>query len=146
MPSDSFTYTAHTTGDRPDIWNALQLPETWEGIAGVDRVYNPVIDAEDRLRGFDFDTRVAGKAYAGRAVPHARDEGSLIAWNIENSEVRGMIEVVLSDVDNGTEVSVSLDVSSKGLLSTMFFGAVSKTIGGGLPRTVEEMARRFDSS
>ncbi|MEA1903286.1 MAG: hypothetical protein U9N56_07155 [Actinomycetota bacterium] len=141
MPRDSFVHAATTTASRPDVWAALQEPQTWEGIGGVDRVYNPVVDSDGQLRGFDFDTVVAGKPYVGKATPHNREEGRTMAWNIENSEIRGITQIELSDHQGGTEVTVSLEVESKGLLSTIFFGAITKTIGSGLPRTVEEFAR-----
>lgn len=144
MPTDSFVHTASTSASRLDVWNALQNPQTWEGIGGVDRVSNPILDADHQLRGFQFDTVVGGRAYVGTASPHSRLEGSLMAWDVENSEVRGVTRIELADNGTGTEITVALDVESKGFLSSMFFGAISKTIGSGLPRTVEDFARGFE--
>ena len=53
----------------------------------------------------------------------------------------GTITVDLSDGNpGGTIVDVSIELRSKGLLSSMFFPLVSKAIGDGLPDQVKDMA------
>lgn len=121
----------------------MDMPETWNAIAGVDRVHEPSIDQDGRLRGFKFDTVVGGKAYEGTASPHARVEGETMSWNIGNSQIKGVIDVGLSDSPNGTLLSVAIDIEPIGILSSMFFGVISKTIREGLPRTVNEMAGKL---
>ena len=58
-----------------------------------------------------------------------------------------VVLVVVRELDAsnpGTEITVTLDVSSRGLLSTMFFSLVANTIGSGLPRSVDEFADSFE--
>ncbi len=143
MPSETFTHIARAAAPSDDVWAALNQPETWENIAGIDRVLDPSIDDEGRLVGFSFDSAVAGKSYRGSAKPDGRAEGSLMAWAIENSEISGRIEVTLEPDDDVTSLHVTLDVSSKGMLSSMFFPVVASTIGAGLPRSVDEFAAGF---
>ena len=144
MPTETFSHTAITRAARSEVWKALDKPETWEGIGGVDRVIAPVIDQDGRLRGFSCETVVAGKIYLGKATPNAREESRLMAWNIENSEVRGVTAVRLTDQGDGTLIQVTLDVESAGILSTMFFPVIARTIGKGLPRAIEKFAMSFD--
>ncbi len=144
MPTETFSHTAITLATRSEVWKALDKPETWEGIGGVDRVIAPVIDQDGRLRGFSFETVVAGKIYLGKATPKAREESRLMAWNIENSEVRGVTTVQLTDDGPGTRVEVTLEVEGVGMFASMFFPVIAKTIGSGLPRTVNEFAAGFD--
>ena len=144
MPTETFSHTAITRAARSEVWKALDKPETWEGIGGVDRVIAPVIDQDGRLRGFSFETVVAGKIYLGKATPNAREESRLMAWNIENSEVRGLTAVRLTNQGDGTLIQVTLDVESAGILSTMFFPVIARTIGKGLPRAIEKFAMSFD--
>ena len=53
----------------------------------------------------------------------------------------GTIVVDLSAGDpGGTIVDVTLELASKGLLSSMFFPMLKRAIGSGFPDQVEEMA------
>lgn len=128
-----------------EAWAALDRPLTWEAIGGVDRVYDPVVDAEGRLQGFSFDTRAGGKTYIGAATPHERVEGRKMAWRIETSEVHGVTSVELEPGDDWTRITVRLEVQSAGLLSSMFFPIIAGAIGNGLPRAVDEFAAGLGS-
>ena len=123
-----------------EVWSALDRPQTWEAIGGVDRVFDPEIDAEGRLQGFSFETVAGGKRYVGVATPHRRVAGEMMAWQIANSEVRGVTSVALSGDEHQTVITVTLEVRSAGFLSSMFFPVIAKAIGSGLPRSVDEFA------
>jgi len=144
VPKETFSHSSTTTADRSQVWSALDSPSTWEGIGGVDKVIAPVIDKDRRLRGFSFETSVAGRIYLGKATPKAREESRLMAWDIQNSEVRGVTTVRLTDEGPGTRVQVTLEVESVGMFSSMFFPVIAKAIGSGLPQTVDAFAARFD--
>jgi hypothetical protein len=143
VPTESFTHTAIAPAPAPEVFASLDEPATWEQIGGVDRVFDPVIDSEGRLRGFSFEVRAAGKKYMGSATPHERTEGELMSWHVDTTEVRGITRVALEPVDAGTAITVTLEVESKGLLSAMFFPVIASTIGSGLPRSVDEFSQRF---
>lgn len=67
-----------------------------------------------------------------------------MAWNIENSEVRGVTTVQLTDDGPGTRVTVTLEVESVGMFASMFFPVIANAIGSGLPHTVDAFAASFD--
>ena len=143
MPSETFTHRATAAAGIQEVWAALDQPSTWESIQGIDRVTDPEVDADGRLQGFSFDSVVAGTAYRGTATPALREEGRLMAWEIENSEITGRIEVLLGDLGERTQLDVTLEAASKGMLSSMFFPVISKAIGNGFPRSVDEFAASF---
>lgn len=145
MPSQTFTHRSTTSATIAEVWSALDRPHTWESIAGIDRVFDPEIDAQGRLRGFSFETVAGGKRYVGVASPHQRVEGETMAWQIANSEVRGVTSVGLARDGNRTAITVTLEVRSAGFLSSMFFPAIAKAIGSGLPRSVDEFAAGLGS-
>lgn len=145
MPSQTFTHEATTSAPVDEVWAALDRPETWEAVGGVDRVYDPVVDADGRLQGFSFDTRAGGKAYRGTATPHERVEGRKMAWHVKNPEVYGVTSVELEPGGAGTRIAVRLEVESAGLLSSMFFPIIAGAIGNGLPRAVDEFAAELGS-
>lgn len=140
MPSDTFTHTA-TAGVSIDVvWASLDEPSTWESIGGVDRVFDPKIDAAGRLVGFSFDTVAAGRKYVGVAKPDERVEKRRMSWRIENSEIRGVTRVDLEPDNPGTSITVTLEVRSVGMLSGVFFPVIAGAIGTGLPRAVDQFA------
>ena len=145
MPSQTFTHEAATRAGIADVWSALDRPDTWEAIGGVDRVFDPDIDDQGRLRGFSFETVAAGKRYVGLATPHERVEGQKMAWRVKNSEVSGVTTVELRTVADETMIAVTLEVQSAGLLSSMFFPVIAGAIGNGLPRAVDQFAEGLGS-
>ena len=121
-------------------------PKSWEAISGVDRVLNPVVDAEGHLQGFSFESVAAGKRYLGRARPAGREPQKMVAWDIETSEMRGRVLVGLSPLEGDTRVHVSLRVESVGMLSSIFFPVIATAIGEGFAETVDEFARSLSGS
>ena len=144
MPSQTFTHRALTTASVEEVWEKLDQPATWEAIGGVDRVFDADLDGEQRLRGFSFDTVAAGRKYVGQARPHRRIEGEVMAWDIQNPEIRGVINVTLRPAgSDGTEIQVTMAVHSVGFLSSMLFPVIATAIGSGFPDTVDEFAHKL---
>ena len=145
MPSQVFSHEATTVAPIETVWAALDQPDTWESIGGVDRVFDPRRDGEGRLVGFSFDTVAGARKYVGTASPHERVEGKRIAWHVQNSEVRGVTSVSLNPTETSTIVTVTLRVESVGMLSSLLFPIIVGAIGRGLPTAVEEFAAGFDT-
>jgi carbon monoxide dehydrogenase subunit G len=143
VPSQTFSHRALTTATPEEVWEQLDQPRTWEAIGGVDRVFDPEVDGEGRLRGFSFDTVAAGRKYVGEARPHQRVEGEVMAWDIENPEIRGVITVAVRPAESGTEIRVTMEVHSVGFLSSMLFPVIATAIGSGLSKTVDEFAHEL---
>jgi len=138
MPGQTFQHAAVTPLPLSNVWESLDEPATWEAIPGVDRVIDPVVDAAGRLRGFSFESDVGGRKYLGKATPARREEGRLIAWNIDSSEIRGKVAIEIGPDDQGTKVEVRLDAEGAGMLGSLFFPVIASAIGGGFAATVEE--------
>ncbi len=140
MPSRSFQHSAIAHAQTPRVWGALNDPKSWESIPGVDRILESVVDQEDQLQGFSFESVAAGKRYLGKAIPAGREPEKMMAWDIETSEVRGRIVVSLAGVDEGTRVDVTLRMESVGVLSSVFFPVIGAALEDGFPRSVEEFS------
>ena len=138
MPGKTFQHAALTTASVSDVWKSLDEPATWEAIPGVDRVIDPVVDAQGRLRGFSFESDVGGRKYLGKATPNRREEGHVMAWDIDSSEIKGKVAVQIGPKDDGTNVQVRLDVEGAGMLGSLFFPVIASAIGSGYAATVEE--------
>lgn len=143
MAQDSFTHTAVAPAPLSDVWDALDQPSTWEAIGGVDRVLDPSIDEDGRLRGFEFEVLAGGRRYSGRATPMSREHHRLMSWSVQTAEVSGVTSVALAPDTTGTRITVRLDVESKGVLAAVFFPMITATIGSGLPHSVDRFAEGF---
>jgi carbon monoxide dehydrogenase subunit G len=143
VPRRTFSHSVLIDAPRERVWAALQIPETWEAIPGVDRVHDPVIDGEGRLEGFSFEAIAAGETYPGLATPETREEGEIIAWAIDTPEIEGTIRVDLEDSGAGTKCAVTIEVESRTILSSVLFPAIASAIGKGLPSAVEDFAREI---
>jgi carbon monoxide dehydrogenase subunit G len=138
VPDQRYQHSATTPAAIDEVWQALEMPTTWEAIPGVDRVVDPVIDESGRLLGFSFESAVGGRRYNGTATPAGREVGRMIGWHISTSEIQGRISVGLAPEGEATRVDVSLEVEGVGILGSLFFPVIASAIGGGFTETVEE--------
>ncbi len=145
MPSESFRATATATASPADAWAALQRPETWEGIAGVDHVSHPVHDANGRLTGFTFAATVAGMQYPGESTVTVAEPPGHMRVELTTSELAATIDVRLRQADSSSHVRVDLSIHSRSFLAGMFFSSIAAAIGRGLPRAAEEFAQRLSA-
>lgn len=142
MPTETFSHTSTAIAGVGTVWAAVDMPETWGSISGIDSVRDPVF-SDGKLTGFSFNTAVAGQHYVGIAESLERVERERIGWAIANSEIRGSVRVDLVETADGTQVTVTLEVTSVGMMSRMFFPVIANTLGAGLPKTVEDFAAGF---
>ena len=146
MSPDRFTHSAKVDADREHAWEVLQDPETWGLIAGVERVYDAHHFPNGTLRDYRFTVMTAGRAYEGIAKTHDADRPSLMAVTIDTSEVTGTISVELSPSNpGGTDMTASLKMQPKGLLSVVVFPIISKAVGNGFSEQIEAIAARMAS-
>lgn len=143
MPKQTFSHSATASSSPDQVWAALQEPETWEAIGGVDRVSDPVIDEQGRLQGFSFLTSAGGMRFTGKATPHARDEGRMMSWWVDTQEVRGITSVTLTNSGGATVIEVTIELEAVGTLASMFFPIVAAAVGNGLPAAVNGFADRL---
>ncbi len=145
MPSATFRHVIAIDAPPDDVWDRLQNPEVWGSIGPVQNLWDPVI--EDKvLAGFQWSTDIGGVVYKGTGTATIQDRPDQYQLVLDTSEMAGTITVDLSKGNRGeTIVDVTLELRSKGLLSSMFFPVVSRAIGGGLPAQVEDMASQLSA-
>ncbi len=143
MSKATASHKTTVASSRAEVWAALDRPETWNAVAGVERVHQEVIDDQGRLRGFRFDTVVGGRAFESVASPRDRFDERLMSWNITNLHIEGIIRVELEDEADGTGLTVEIELASTSLMSRMLFGTIADGVRRGLPRTVEALASQI---
>ncbi len=146
MPSARFTHAADT-GRRPDeVWERLQAVDTWAGIGPIDEVWDPRHD-EDRLRGYRWSATVGPTKYAGTADVVESSRPSRMRLVLDAKEMAGELTTDISANGAGmARITVTLQIESRGMLSTLFFPVVSEAVGNGLPRQVEQFAASLAGS
>jgi carbon monoxide dehydrogenase subunit G len=145
MPSATFHHSITIDAPADDVWDRLQTPEVWGSIGPVQNLWEPVVE-DGVLAGFQWSTDIGGVVYKGTGTATIQDRPEQYQLVLDTSEMAGAITVDLSKGNQGgTIVDVTLELRSKGLLSSMFFPVVSRAIGGGLPDQVEDMAAQLSA-
>lgn len=142
MPSDRFSHTVTVEATPEAIYAALQQPDTWKGIGPIDDVWDATHD-DDRLTGFRWTARAAGKSWKGTARRAAERASGAMTLDLDSSEIAGSITVLLEPNEYTTALTVELAVRSKGLLAGMFWGVVTDALRKGLPGQVETFGEQF---
>ncbi len=85
------------------------------------------------------------KPYEGSAVTVEADAPSLMVVTVDAAEFEGTITTELKPSNpHGTDMTVSLKIRARGILAIMFLPIVSKAIGSGFARQIDEIARRIE--
>jgi carbon monoxide dehydrogenase subunit G len=135
-------YIANAEAPLERVWEALQRPDTWASIGGIDQVFGEATD-DQGLAGYGFELTVGGRRYRGNARRTSAEPERSIVMHLEISEMTGELEVILAPDGGHTKVQVSLTVESKGLLAAAFFPMIAGGIGAGLPGNVEAFVKRL---
>jgi len=144
---DRFTHTVHVNAFPERAWAILQEPETWGAIAGVQRIYDATHHPDGTLRSYRFLAEAGMKPYEGSARTIEADEPSLMVVTVDTAEIEGTITTELQPSNpHGTDMTVSLRIRARGILSTLFLPIVSKAIGSGFPRQIDDIARRIEGN
>ena len=137
MPRATFSHEAVTPASIEAVWQRLQQAETWADIGPVEDVRDPQHDESGHLRSFIWTTTVARKYYEGTAEVTDAVYEERMTLDLDASEVAGSLEAHLShNGDDNTVVTVTLEIISRGTLSTLFFPVVSEAVARGLPDQV----------
>ncbi len=144
VPSAAFEHTAIAGTTIETAWQQLQDPGTWQGLAGVEEVFDVHHAPDGLLTAYRFRALAASQVYEGTARAVEAVNPSKIVLDIVTSEVNGRITTHLTEVDGGVAVHVSVSLRSKGFMSTLFFPVVAQAVGSGLPKQVDAFAARLE--
>ncbi len=146
MAPDRFTHSVSVDTSLESAWQVLQQPETWGTIAGVERVYDAHHSPDGVLRSYRFTVKAAGKTYEGTAKTLQADAPTLMAVTIDTSEVIGTITVELAPSNpGGVDMTASLKMKARGMLSMLVFPVIAAAVGSGFPRQIEDIAARMET-
>jgi carbon monoxide dehydrogenase subunit G len=141
MPRATFTHQATADAPLEAVWERLQQAETWADIGPVESVSDAEVTSDGLLKSFRWSTTVGMKRYPGTALVASIEIGEHMKLDLDAREVAGTLETHLSPNGQGTTiVTVTLEVVSRGTLSTLFFPVVSEAIAKGLPAQVDRFA------
>ncbi len=143
MPSATFTETVSIDAAPDEVWDRLQEPSIWQSVGPVQKVWDPTIE-DGVLQTFKWSTNIGGKVYKGegKALQHSRPAHYELL--LDTSEMSGTISVDLTSGNpGGTSAVVSIELKSKGMLSSMFFPAIKKAVGSGFPQQVTDMGAQL---
>ena len=143
MPRGSFSHRIEVTAPASEVWERFQDPHTWRGIAPIDEIRDVDVDG-DRLVSFAWSTHVGPSRYRGRSTIVENLPGRRVVMRLDSTEMGGALSVDLAEDAGLTAVDVSLQVVTKGTMSSLFFPIISEAITRGLPAQVDAFAASFD--
>jgi hypothetical protein len=145
MPSARFRHTASATKAPEEIWDRLQTVDSWANIGPVEDVRDPVHE-DGALQGYRWSATVGPTTYDATAKVVESQRPHRMRLDLDAQEVVGVLLTEISANGDGTSlIAVTLDISSRGMLSTLFFPVISEAVGKGLPRQVEEFAASLEA-
>lgn len=145
MPSATYQHSITIDADSAQVWDGLQDPDIWSSLGPVQKVWDPAIE-DGVLTGFQWSTEMGGITYEGTGTATIRERPEQYQLVLDTSEMAGTITVdLMNGSEGGTEVAVTVELRSKGFLSSVLFPMVSRAVGDGLPEQVEDMATRLAS-
>jgi carbon monoxide dehydrogenase subunit G len=143
MPSATYHQTIAIDADPEHVWDGLQNPDVWSSIGPVQKIWDPVVE-DGVLDGFQWSTDIGGIVYDGTGKATVQERPDRYQLVLDTSEMAGTITVDLSPGNpGGTDVDVTVELRSKGLLSSMVFPLVSRAVGDGLADQIEDMAAQL---
>lgn len=145
MPSTTLHDSVGVDASPDAVWDRLQEPDIWRSIGPVQEVWDPVVE-DGLLTGFQWSTDIGGVVYSGTGAAVNADPPHHYELVLDTSEMAGTISVDLTEGSpGGTDIDVTVELQSKGLLSSMFFPVVARALGDGLSDQLNELAMRLDS-
>ncbi len=142
MPIAQFDHQAAVDAPRHRLWEALQHPETYEGIGPVDRVWDAV-HREEILTGYRWSADVGLRRIEGSATTKEAIAPERMVLELDAGEVTGVLTLDLAEQSATTALTVGLTMEANGVLSTLFFGAIRDAIARGLPAQVDALAAKL---
>jgi hypothetical protein len=143
MPSATFTENVEIDATPEEVWDRLQAPNIWESVGPVQKVWDPTIE-NGVLRTFKWSTDIGGKVYEGVGTALEYDRPDRYVLDLDAGEMAGKVTAALSAGNpGGTQAEVSIELRSKGMLSSLFFPAIKNAVGSGFPEQVADMGAQL---
>ena len=144
LVTDSFSHSAIALVEPPAAWLALQRPDVWEEIAGVQEVVDPRFDEAGTLTSYRFTVKAGPHTVRGSAQTVEALEPDLMRIRISSPEIVGAITTELAPhEETATLVTVSVEMRAKGILASLFYPVVSQAVRNGLPDQVHAFAEKL---
>lgn len=144
MPRQSFVHKAVASASPEHVWKALQRPESWAQVGGVNKLDSPSFDELSDLIGYKFVAAVAGQDYSGTATRTAHVPGHRMVMEIDSEHLDGAIAIDLEPAGSGTSITVAMTVGSKGFTTAVMFPVISAAIASSFNQTVESFVASLE--
>ena len=136
--ADTFSHSSTLAVTAAEAWRALQDPQTWAAIAGVDEINEVAYAADGGLAGYAFKVTAGVHTIRGSAKTVEADAPTLMRLDISSTELTGWVQAVISETFTGLpELTVSLSMRPRSLLATMFYPIIVQTAGSEFPGQVQ---------
>jgi hypothetical protein len=129
--------------DIESAWAKLQSEDTWAGIGPLSYVSDAVHGDDGTLKSFTWAADLGGKRYPGTARSTEANQPTRFVLEMDTSEIAGTVTAELAPTGPTSQVTVTISMRTKGMLSAMFFPAIKQALASGFPQQVEDLAASF---
>ncbi len=111
----------------------------WIGVGPIEHVRDPAFTAEGYLDRYRWDATIAGRRWDGTATTRHAEPGRKMEIHLDSSEMAAVVTAQLTPGETGTEMGVTIQARSKGMLSGLFWGVIDQTIRS----SIKDQSKRF---
>ena len=144
MPTNGFHHRIVIPVPRQRVWAELQDSETWKALVGLQEIFDVTHDERGHLRGYRWIAAAGPRHIEGVATVAKSREPTSMVLNVDAGEYTGEIDARLREAPrDSTAIAVAMLLEAHGVMASLFFPAVSKVVGDGLPRQLEVFGDRL---
>lgn len=126
-----------------DVWAALQVAETWEGVAGIEAIHDVRHTPDGLLEAFAFHITTAGLRFDAVATVTRRSAPHAMTLDLESKDVSARVVARVKGDDAPVTLAVGIQLEPRSVLVRMAIGAVERAIRSGLPRELRAFGERL---
>ncbi len=120
------------------MWTALQLPETWTVLTGVDEMLDYQMNGDD-LASIRWRSKIGPRRVNGETRVEASERPDFMTMVVDAGDVLALTTASLFDLEAGTKVDVVGQLEAHGFLSHLILPVVSATIERAMPLALQRL-------
>ncbi|MBT8199155.1 MAG: hypothetical protein KJO36_01435 [Acidimicrobiia bacterium] len=131
-------FSAEYHAPRLTIWRALQQPETWTALTGIDEMIDYEMDGED-LAVIRWRSKIGPRRIRGETRVEASAKPDFMTMVIDGGEVIALTTASLFDSASGTRVDVVGELEPNGFMAHLILPVVANSIENSMPRALDRL-------
>ncbi len=134
----SLYFVEHYDAPRLRVWSALQEPDTWTALTGVDEVVGVQMNG-DELAAIQWRSKIGPRLVRGETRVAESVKPNLMAMVVDGGEIIALTTASLHEVGSETRVEVSGQLEAHGFMAHLLLPVVTASIERAMPTALERL-------